>query len=676
MKPQDIARLVTVGAPTLSPDASTVAYVVTRVDLEGNAYRSAIWLAPSDGSAPPRQLTSGEHGDGQPAWSPDGTRIAFTRQGAGGDAGKRPRHTLHVLYVDGVGEVLTVAERDEAIRDPVWSPDGSVIAFTSRVRASRYEPDSERAQEPRRIDRLFSRLNGVGWTIDRPSQVFTVPADGGAQPRQLTDGPEAFGPVAWAPDGRRLVFTSAHHPHADVDRKDDLWSIDSDPAADDRPEPVRLTQTEGAHAAASFDADGRRLAFYFKPVDVGYHHGQLRVLDLEQETCTRVAEDLDRNLSAGDASGPVWDGDDLLTLVEDRGTVQLLRIAPDGSMTRPVTGSRWVTGWSFRKGVLAFTATDGSHPTELFSLRQGEERQLTHHQREFCAACPPLIPERFTVQRDDGPDLDGWILRPAEFDRDRRYPALLTIHGGPAGQYGDRWFDEVQLAASAGFVVLWTNPRGSSGVTEAFGRAIISPRSAVDPGSGWGGVDYQDLMAFLDTALDREPAIDRARLGVLGGSYGGYMTSWIVGHTDRFAAACSERAVNNLLSENWSSDIASFLQRSLGVDPLEHPEEYLRMSPFTYAREITTPLLILHSEQDLRCPTEQADCLWTALHLRRKEVEYYRFPAESHELSRAGSPKHRIQRANLILDWFQRKLGSEREHDAVRGAVAEVAAEQ
>ncbi len=261
MKPEDIARLVTVGTPALAPDGSTVAYVVTRVDLDGNAYRSAIWLVPSDGSAPPRQLTSGENGDGQPAWSPDGSRIAFTRRGAGGDATKRSRHTLHVLPVDGIGEVLTIAERNEAIKDPVWSPDGSAIAFTSRVRAPRYEPDDELAQPPRRIDRLFSRLNGEGWTIDRPTQVFLVPADGGAAPRQLTDGPEALGPPAWSPDGARLVFHSARHPRADLDRKDDLWSIDLHPAGEGFPEPVRLTRTEGAHSHPAFHPDGSRLAF-------------------------------------------------------------------------------------------------------------------------------------------------------------------------------------------------------------------------------------------------------------------------------------------------------------------------------------------------------------------------------------------------------------------------------
>jgi dipeptidyl aminopeptidase/acylaminoacyl peptidase len=553
---------------------------------------------------------------------------------------------------------VTLAQRDEAIEAPVWSADGSLIAFTSRVRDSRYEPEDERAQDPRKIDRLISRLNGEGWTIDRPSQLFVVPADGGAAPRQLTEGPEAFGPPAWSPDSTRLVFHSGRHPHADLDLRDDLWSVEVDLTREERPEPTQLTHTEGSHSFPVFDPSGRRLAYYLEPVDVGYHHGQLRVLDLESGTSTRLAAELDRNLCPyGDARAPVWDGGDLLTSIEDRGTVQVLRIAGDEETTRVVAGRRCVTGWSLAEGILAFTATDGAHPTELYALREGAERQLTHHQDAFCAACPPLCPERFTVTTKDGMELDGWLLRPPGFDERKHYPALLTIHGGPATQYADRWFDEVQMEASAGFVVLWTNPRGSSGVSEAFGRAIISPKSHLDPGTGWGGVDYEDLIAFLDAALARAPYIDPQRVGVLGGSYGGYMTSWIVGHTDRFAAACSERAVNNLLFADWSSDVAGAFRLELGVDPIDDPGEYLRMSPSTYLKDIKTPLLILHSENDLRCHVEQADCLWVPLHQRGHQVEYYRFPAENHELSRSGAPKHRVRRAELILDWFGRKLG-------------------
>jgi dipeptidyl aminopeptidase/acylaminoacyl peptidase len=223
-------------------------------------------------------------------------------------------------------------------------------------------------------------------------------------------------------------------------------------------------------------------------------------------------------------------------------------------------------------------------------------------------------------------------------------------------QYGTRWFDEVQLYASAGYVVVWSNPHGSSGRDEAFLRAIRSPLATEAPGTGWGGVDADDLMAVVDHVLDRFPVIDPARLGVLGGSYGGFMTSWLIGRTDRFAAACSERAVNNLYSLETSSDAAGWFGYEVGVTHLDHPEEYLRQSPITYVKDIHTPVLIIHSEDDLRCPIEQADQLFVALRMLDREVEYHRFPGESHELSRAGSPKHRVQRAEIILDFFARHL--------------------
>jgi dipeptidyl aminopeptidase/acylaminoacyl peptidase len=200
------------------------------------------------------------------------------------------------------------------------------------------------------------------------------------------------------------------------------------------------------------------------------------------------------------------------------------------------------------------------------------------------------------------------------------------------------------------------NPRGSSGREESWGRAITGPKNPYGAGSGWGSVDYDDLMAVVDEALSRFPFIDPERLGVLGGSYGGYMTSWIVSHTNRFKAACSERAVNNMASEDWTSDIATGFRFELGAAWFDDPDEYLRVSPMTYVHNIDTPLLIIHSEDDLRCPIEQAEQLFVALRLLGKDVEFYRFPAEGHELSRSGSPVHRVQRAELILDFFGKHL--------------------
>ena len=244
-------------------------------------------------------------------------------------------------------------------------------------------------------------------------------------------------------------------------------------------------------------------------------------------------------------------------------------------------------------------------------------------------------------------------MRPPDFQAGRCYPVLLTIHGGPYTQYGNGFFDEVQVYARGGYVVLFSNPRGSSGYGEEWGRAIRGPG---DGGSGWGSVDYDDLMAVVDEALRRFDFCDGERLGVLGGSYGGYMTSWIVGHTKRFRAALSERAVNNLISEFGSSDLGWFSRAYTGVWPFEDLQPFIGQSPTTYATNITTPLLILHSEQDLRCNIEQGEHLFSILRILGREVEMVRFPAESHELTRSGAPVHRVQRFQIVLDWFARHL--------------------
>jgi dipeptidyl aminopeptidase/acylaminoacyl peptidase len=273
---------------------------------------------------------------------------------------------------------------------------------------------------------------------------------------------------------------------------------------------------------------------------------------------------------------------------------------------------------------------------------------------EFVAGRELAEVERFTAASADGTEVDAWLVRPPGFDEDKHYPALLTIHGGPFTQYGTGFFDEVQVYAGGGYCVLFSNPRGGSGYSEAWGRAIRGPGG--DGGPGWGTVDYEDLMGVVDTALERFPFLDRDRLGVLGGSYGGFMTSWVVGHTKRFKAALSERAVNHLISAFGSSDVFWIFERQFGGPMWENVDEWLRMSPATYAREIETPLLIVHSENDLRCNVEQGEHLFTLLRLLGKDVAMLRFPNESHELSRAGSPVHRVLRFEAILEWFGRYL--------------------
>jgi dipeptidyl aminopeptidase/acylaminoacyl peptidase len=662
MEPDDIGRIVLASDPKISPDGATVAYVVTRVDLDANRYRSAIWLAASDGSSPPYQFSSGEHGDSGPEWSPDGRRLAFTSRRAEDSDGKR-KGTLHVAPVSIPGEVVTLAEREEGFGQLRWSPDGSRLAFTSRDRLEKEE--DERKRPARKIDKLFSRLDSEGWTIDRPNRIFVVPVDGSAKPRAVTGGPyEAVSP-AWSPDGRQLAFVSATHPDHDLGEEDDLFVVDVDapPTEDGEPAaPRRVTHTDRMWSQPSWSPEGDRLAAITSDTQDAQLFGDIAVVDVATGDHTILTADLDRNCAPyPGARSPVWRDGSLLFGVEDHGATHVYTVPVEGGRPEPVIeGDRCVDQFDAHDDLIAFSATTPATLPEIFVSRGGKESQISDVGAAFLAANPPHPTEHFGVACTDGSGtIDAWVVAPAGVDLSNalaKQPMLLSVHGGPATQYGLRWFDEFQLWASAGFVVVYCNPRGSTGQTEDWVSSIRSPLAKVRPGSGWGGVDYEDVMAVLDAALERYPALDAERVGILGGSYGGYMTTWAIGHSDRFAAACSERACNNLLTLETSSDAGGYFRFVMGVDHLDHPEEFLRCSPITYVKDIDTPVLILHSENDLRCPIEQADQLFVALRLLGREQEYHRFPGESHELSRSGSPQHRVQRATLIADFFTRKL--------------------
>jgi dipeptidyl aminopeptidase/acylaminoacyl peptidase len=642
--PEDVYELVTVSDPRVSPDARLVAYVVTTVDREDSRYRSAIWVVPVDGSDAPRQFTFGPKADTSPRWSADGTRLAFVS--ARGDDKAKPQ--LFVIPAEG-GEALQLTDLEGGVEDPKWSPDGSSIAFCARVPDDAYCEEDDRKRPPRRITRLKYRLDSVGWTFDRPKHVFVVAADGSSEPGQVTDGPFEDAAPAWSPDGREIAFVSARHRNWDVDLgANDVFVVG---ASGGRPK--RLTHTDGAHGAPSWSPDGRRIAHTFRPGREGTRHAQIAVTEVAGGRTKILTRSLDRNCAPFiTGREPIWIDDDyLLFAVEDGGNDPVYVVRRDGS-----EDPRLVRGGEFRLGGYDHAAGVGVHvrstPTQLPEL-YFRDNKLTEHGAAFVKNRNLVEPERFTATSRDGSEVDAWIMRPAGFRRGRRYPVLLNIHGGPFTQYGNGFFDEFQVYARAGYVVVFGNPRGSSGYSEAWGAAINGPELG---GSGWGSVDYEDVTAVIDDALRRYRFCDPDRVGVIGGSYGGYMTSWIVSHTNRFKAACSERAVNAWHSMHGSSDFGWPFTGQFGVALYDDPDEWARISPITYAKAIRTPLLILHSENDLRCPIEQAEQLFTILRLLKRDVEFVRFPAESHELSRSGSPVHRVQRFEVVLDWFDRKL--------------------
>jgi dipeptidyl aminopeptidase/acylaminoacyl peptidase len=641
---------VSAGGPAVSPDGRRIAFVVATVDLAENTTTSRVWLTGPTGD--PAPLTAGPH-DAGPVWSPDGRWLAFgSRRGE-----KDKEATLHVLPVEGPGELRTVVAMPDGIADVTWSPDGKWLAFTSRTRDARYEAKDESWQPPRKVETFFARLDSVGWTFDRPLHVHVVAADGTGSVRNLTPGPFQHHGLSWLADSSGVVTAAARHDGWDRDLAEDLYVVPLDG-------PVRaLTKQTGMYSQPAVSPDGASVAFLgADDPGIDPQNAKVGVIDLAGGGHRWVSTGLDRTfMPTAGVRPPVWlDESTLLATAEDHGDTHLYRLAADGSTPpEPVTSGRLsVSSFDAAGGRIATAQSTVQHPSEIVTL-DGPVTALT---RSF------LGWEKFSVPTTDATgEIDAWIMRPEGFEARRKYPVLLNVHGGPFTQYGETFFDEAQMQAAAGFVVVMSNPRGASGRDTPWGQAIMGPKHPKVPGTGWGSVDVDDVMAVLDTALARYRFCDPDRVGMLGGSYGGYMATMLAGRfSNRFRAICSERAVNNLISEEWSSDIATAFRVDHGPTHIEDPDEYARMSPIRHVRDIDVPMLILHSENDLRCPIVQAEELFIALRLLGKDVTFYRFPSESHELSRSGSPVHRRMRGEIILDFFTEAMQPRRRARAAR----------
>lgn len=667
MQPREIGELTWVSDPQISPDGATVAYVLNRVDADDNKYRSQVWTVATDSSAPPRPLTRGEHKDSHPRWSPDGGSLAFTSMRDPDDKGVT-HSTLQLLSFGSGGETVTLATSNEAFTGLTFSPDGSTLAVVNRVRGDHYNSDKPADRPARKITHLFSKLNGEGFVFDRPRHVHVVPVDGTASMRDITPGPWEFSAPCWMPDNHRLVVEVNRFAN---DYTTDIATVDID-GFDRTSESMAelLTDAGGSYHSPVVSPDGGAVVVTgFDNTNIvpqNYHLGLLTP-GAASTTPDWRSRAIDRTWwpTVG-RSRPVFTGPDTLVAShEDRGSTHLVELMLEsGQITTMVGGDLSVTEWTCGtvdgESAIAFTATDVTTPAELFLTVNGERRRLTRHTDAFVATTDPVDVEHFLAPSGSGEDsveVDAWIMLPDGFDPSKKYPMLLNVHGGPFTQYGNYFFDEAQMQARAGYVVVYSNPRGGSGRTDAWAQAVLGPKHPKLPGSGWGVLDYHDVMAVVDETIARFGFVDPDRLGVIGGSYGGYMASWAVTQSDRFAAACSERAANNLLALEHSSDIAGFFHAEIGPKFVDDPGEYLRMSPTSYVDRLNTPLLILHSEDDLRCPSDQAWQMFNAATvLDKPDVEFWLFPAENHELSRSGSPKHRIQRQEIINDFFDRYL--------------------
>lgn len=642
MTPDDLYAVRWIGEADISPDGSRAAFVVTQMDRETDGYKSAIWVGETAGGEP-RQFTAGAKRDTSPRWSPDGSMLVFVSE-RGED---KPQLAL-MPTAGGESRLLTKLPLGAGV--PAWSPDGTRIALSAKT-GTPPDPDPKKAKPYRRITSMKYRLNGQGFTYDQRRHLFVVDvATGNAT--QVTDGDWDDTQPAWSPDGQWIAFISARHAEREFDSASDLWVVSANGG-----EARQVTPTAGARGAPSWSPDGTKIAHIHHPDWPS--NGTLKVIEADGTGETDASGGIDREMGAGGLPGavaqPAWlPGGGILTVAADRGESSLwLAGGPDAGrwLARNAAMTSWysVDRSGLRAAVVSSTQTSPAE-VSIVNLESGASRQLTSFNAGWSAEVALGRAEKFVVTTDAGTEVDCWLMKPSGFEDGRAYPLLLNIHGGPFGQFGETFFDEFQVYAGAGYGVLFCNPRGSSGQDTGFARALVGDM---------GGPDYRDVMASLDAALERAPWADRERLGVMGGSYGGFMTTWIIGHTNRFKAAISERAVNDWYSMQGASDIGgTFNRQYLGPDATiqDNLEAVLRQSPLTYAKNIETPVLILHSEVDLRCPISQAEQLFVVLKQRRKDVEFVRFPDEDHELSRSGRPSHRVDRFNVILDYWARKL--------------------
>ena len=655
--PDDLYRLRFVSDVQLSPDGTHVVYVVAWVDSDDHTrYRSQLMLVPFDGSVSPRPLTSGKHRDTSPRWAPDGDSIAFVSDR------ETDRAQLFVLPLHG-GEPRQLTALRRGAGTPVWSPTGDRLAFSARVDvaaiASQEGQSSEKGEAPRVkiITRVRHKADGEGFLEALRKHLFVVSADGG-EPRQVTDGDWDDTEPAWSPDGALLAFTSSRERDRDLTLLNDVWVV---PSSGGRAR--RLTQHRGQAGSPVFSPDGTRVAY------LGHQSGwafgartDLLVVPAGGGDSTAVCPGFDAevaNVALSDARDPFaslpprWqaDGNGLFALVSRHGRVEVLRFPVGGQPEVVVGGEREVAGFSVARNAqrLACAIADPTHPYDVFGVEvSGTERQLSTENTLLLDELDLAAVEPLHYRSSDGETVHGWLMKPPGFSARKQWPLVLEVHGGPETMYAATFMHEFQALAARGYAVLYTNPHGSKGYGEAFTARIFAD---------WGNQDAADCMAAVDHVASL-PWVDTARLGVTGGSYGGFMTAWLVGHTNRFRAAVAQRGCYNFASFYGTSDIGQwFGDYILGGPPYERPALYRSMSPVTYAPAMRTPLLLIHSEQDLRCPIEQAEQLFVLLRrLGRVEVDMVRFPEESHNLSRSGRPDRRVERLERIVGWFDTHL--------------------
>ncbi len=676
----DLFKFVWAADPQISPSGSQVAFVRVNVNEDKDRYETQIFIVPSDGSAAPRALTGGRN-DRSPRWSPDGREIAFVRTPDPVDGKPKPAQ-IYLISMDG-GEARALTAAPKGASSPVWSPDGHTIAFvstpdTTPTKADSAKKSADSAQKKhvsdvRVITRAQYRWNGGGYTDPTEhAHLWTVPATiapTGALPtlKQITFGEFDEGEPVWANDGSRLYFTSNRRlePYYESGGPE-LYSVPANGGSI-----VKVASMDGDIGTIALSPDGKRIAFTGsvngKPLR-SYDQPDLFIVDAAPGSTPRnLTANYDYDVEsgigsdqhpprAGNGGGLIWsrDGKSIIVVTAENGRANLKRFsATDGKVDSVTTGDHEIVSYS--------ASTDGTRIVTLISTAinigdlfvvdanspRAAPRRITRVNDGLFSTLDLSAPEEIWYNSFDGKRIQGWILKPPGFNASKKYPFILQIHGGPHAAYGSAFTHEFLWMAAKGYVVLYTNPRGSTSYGQDFGNAIQFH---------YPGDDYKDLMMGVAQVLSRG-YVDSTRLGVTGGSGGGVLTNWTITQTQRFAAAVSQRSIADWSGFWYSADFALFNPTWFRAAPWEDPKDFAERSAITHIAKVTTPLMLIEGEADMRTPPSNGgEQMFRALKYLKKPVVMVRFPDETHELSRSGKPWHRVERLRHIVGWFDKYL--------------------
>ncbi|WP_268124428.1 alpha/beta hydrolase family protein [Roseivirga pacifica] len=639
----DIFNLEYISDPQISPDGTKVIYVRNFKDVMTDRNLSNLWITNFDGTAH-RPLTTGEQNDRSPRWSHDGSRIVYTSNKSG-------KSEIYLRWMDS-GEEMVLVNSEHTPSNVTWSPDDRYLAFNMFIAEATPSPIPMPKKPkgavwnapPKYVDKMNWRRDGAGELPTGNQQLFTVPVSGGT-PRQLTEGDNSHSNAVWDKDGKHLYFSANMREDREIEGSDsDIYSLEIATG-----KLTKLTDRYGPDSNPTISPDGKKIAYTgYDDTYKGYQISKLYIMDIDGSNTKLISGKLDR-----DVGSLTWaaDGKGLYFQYVDKAHTKIAHITTSGKVTditeglggmslgRPYTSGAYSIA---ANGNYAYTWAETHLPADLGVGNSGKNKRVTQVNEDlFEYKQLGKVEEIWYKSSADGLDINGWIVTPPNFDPNKKYPLILEIHGGPFSSYGPTFSGEIQLMAAAGYVVLYTNPRGSTSYGANFGNEIDK---------NYPSHDYDDLMSGVDEVISRG-YIDESQLFVTGGSGGGVLTSWIVGKTDRFAAAVVAKPVINWYSWSLNADMSAFATRYwFEKKPWEDPETYMKHSPISLVGNVTTPTMLLTGEADLRTPIHESEQYYNALKLQGVETAMVRIPGAYHGI--ASRPSNLIAKVSSILMWF------------------------